>query len=230
MPLSCALDPTYVFTPVRGLPYYFTSALNRVSDFIHERRYGIVTTGQGGPKVSEEVYPYGFVAYHTSFAVLDHVGLGASDVVVDLGAGKGRVVCAAATYRVKRVVGVEIDPVLAEAGRLNAAAMRGRRAPIEFQCMSATDYNYDDATVITLFNPFGAETMREVLARLEESWLRRPRNLRIIYCNPILSPLLSAKPWLEFHDCWTPRPWSRMKFPAHFYRSIPPGPASATAG
>lgn len=222
MPLSYELSPIYSFRQTRGPAHYCTSLVNRISDFFWENRFMVETTGGAGPSPTDEINAYGFVAYHSSFAMLDHVGLKSSDVVVDLGAGKGRVVVIAASYPVQRVVGVEIEAHLARAGRRNAMAMRGRRAPIDFLQMSATDYNYDDATVITLFNPFGSGTMREVLRRIEQSLARRPRDLRIVYCNPILSPMLAAKPWLELHECWTPGAWSRLKFPVHFYRSIPP--------
>jgi hypothetical protein len=220
--ISYELSPIYSYRQTRGFPYYFTSLLNRVADFYWENRFMITTTGSAGPSRSAEVNCYGFVAYHSSFKMFNRVGLQPTDVVVDLGAGKGRVVSVAATYRVKRVVGIEIEPHLAEAGKRNAAIMRGRRSPIEFRCISATDYNYDDATVITLFNPFGSETMHEVLKLLEASLARRPRQLKIIYCNPILSPQLAAKPWLELYESWTPRTWSRLKFPVHFFRTVTP--------
>lgn len=229
MSISCELSPIYSFRQARGLPHYCTSIINRVSDYYWENRFMIKTTGSAGPSRTDEINCYGFVAYHSSFAMFDHVGLQSTDVIVDLGAGKGRVVCVAASYPVKRVVGVEIEPHLAVEGKRNAAAMRGRRAPIEFRCQSATDCNYDEATVITLFNPFGSETMHEVLKRIEDSLARCPRELKIIYCNPVLSPQLAAKPWLELYECWTPGAWSRLKFPVHFYRSVGPSPRPLAA-
>lgn len=224
MAISCELSPIYSYRPTRGVAHYATSLLNRAADFFWENRFMVETTGHAAGTPSDEINAYGFVAYHTWFRIFDHLGLQASDVVVDLGAGKGRVVCAAAAYPVRRVVGVEIDPQLAAVGRRNALVMRGRHAPIDFRTLSATEFNYDDATVITLFHPFGSETMHRVLKLLEASLARRPRSLRIVYCNPVLSPLLAAKPWLELYESWTPRPWSRVKFPVHFYRGVNLGP------
>jgi predicted RNA methylase len=144
-----------------------------------------------------------------------------TDVVVDLGCGKGRVVCVAATYPVKSVVGVEIDPPLCELAEKNGARMRGRRAPVSFACVSATDFDYDDVNIVVMFHPFGADTMRVVLSRWEESLERKPRSFRIVYGNPILSPMLAAKPWLRLYECWNPSTWSRVKFPVHFYQNGP---------
>jgi hypothetical protein len=224
MAISCELSPIYSYRPSRGVAHYTTSLINRVSDYFWENRFMVNTTGSAGPNPTAEINAYGFVAYHSWFRIFDHLALDPSDVVVDLGAGKGRVVCAAASYPVSRVVGVEIDARLAESGRRNAAAMRGRRAPIDFRTVSATDYNFDEATVITLFNPFGSDTMHRVLKLLEASLARHPRSLRIAYCNPVLSPQLAAKPWLELYEAWTPRTWSRMKFPVHFYRCVNSAP------
>jgi predicted RNA methylase len=224
MAISCELSPIYSYRPTRGIAHYTTSLINRVSDCFWENRFMVETTGGVDANASDEVNAYGFVAYHTWFRIFDHLALQASDVVVDLGAGKGRVVCVAASYPVQRVVGVEIDPQLAAAGRSNALTMRGRHAPVDVRTLSATDFNYDDATVITLFHPFGSETMHRVLQLVEASLARRPRLLRIVYCNPVLSPQLAAKPWLELYECWTPRTWSRLKFPVHFYRSAHVGP------
>ncbi len=220
MAISCELSPIYSHRPTRGPAHFATSLINRISDSFWENRFMINTTGHAGASPTGEINAYGFVAYHSWFRIFDHLQLGSSDVVVDLGAGKGRVVCVAASYPVKRVVGVEIDAHLAEAGERNVAAMRGRRAPIEFRAVSATDFNYDEATVITLFHPFGSETMHRVLKLLETSLARRPRPLRIAYCNPVLSPQLAAKPWLELYEAWTPPPLSRLKFPVHFYRCV----------
>jgi hypothetical protein len=220
MAISCELSPIYSYRPTRGVPHYTTSLVNRASDFFWENRFMVNTVGGGTGNPSAEINAYGFVAYHSWFRIFDHLELEASDVVVDLGAGKGRVVCAAASYPVKRVIGVEIDPHLADIARENAGGMRGRRAPVEIRTESATDFNYDEATVITLFHPFGSETMHRVLMALESSLARRPRTLRIAYCNPVLSPQLAAKPWLQLYECWTPQAWSRMKFPVHFYRGV----------
>ena len=215
------LSPEYRFTPAPAFPRYCTSILNRTCDALWESHYGITTTG-GAVSPHADAHHYGYLAYYTYFSIFNRLELTSSDVVVDLGCGKGRPVCIAATYPIKEAVGVEIDPPLCEQGAENGRRMKHRKAPIRFVCQSATDFDYDDVSVIVMFHPFGADTMRVVLSRWEESLERRPRELRVVYGNPLLSPMLAAKPWLRLYECWNPGTWSRVKFPIHFYRAVPP--------
>jgi hypothetical protein len=218
MSLTAELSPEYRFTPAPAFPRYCTSLLNRICDRYWEARLNINTLG-GAPSPHADANHYGYLAYHTYFSIFDTLQLKPTDVIVDLGCGKGRVSCVAATYPVKASIGVEIDPPLAEKAKVNAARMRLRRAPLSIACQSATDFDYDAVNIVVMFHPFGADTMRVVLGRWEESLARRPREFRVVYGNPILSPMLAAKPWLRLTECWNPGTWSRVKFPVHFYRS-----------
>jgi SAM-dependent methyltransferase len=217
--VTATLSPEYRFSPPPKFPRYCTSVLNRTADFLWEKRLGVCTTG-GAPSPHADAHHYGYLAYHTYFSIFHRLDLQPSDVVVDLGCGKGRPVCIAATYRIKEAVGMEIDPPLCAIGAENGAKMRGRRAPIRFVCQSATDFNYDDATIVVMFHPFGADTMREVLDVIHDSLKRKPRHFRIAYGNPLLSPILASKPWLQLYECWNPTTWTRLKFPVHFYHNV----------
>ncbi len=180
---------------------------------------GIHTTG-GALVQHPDARDYGCLAYDTYFKIFDHLELKPDDVVVDIGCGKGRVVCVAATYCVKEVIGVDIDSHLLALGRANGTKMRGRRAPVRFVCQSAADFNFEPVSAVVLISPFGEDTMEKTLARIEQSLEARPRSLRIAYGNPVLSPMLAAKPWLNLYECWRPGTWSRVKFPVHFYQSV----------
>jgi len=100
--LTAELTPEYRFSPAPKFPRYCTSLLNRTCDLVWEARLGIHTTG--GALVARD---YGCLAYDTYFKIFDHLELKPDDVVVDIGCGKGRVVCVAATYCVKEVIGVD---------------------------------------------------------------------------------------------------------------------------
>ena len=218
-PLAAQLTAEYRYSPPSPWVHYCTSALNRTADFFWETRYNVTTTGYA-PSPHPDAHHYGTLAYYTYFLIYDRLDLKPSDVVVDLGCGKGRPVITAATYPIKKAIGVEIDPPLCAQAAANGQQMRGRHAPIEFVCQSATDYNYDDVTVIVMFHPFGPDTMREVIGLWKKSLERRPRELRIVYGNPWLSSLLAGQPWLKLYESWEPGPWSRVKFPVHFYRTV----------
>ncbi|MCL4176652.1 MAG: methyltransferase domain-containing protein [Verrucomicrobia bacterium] len=193
--------------------------LNRACDLVWEARLGIHTRG-GALVLHPDARDYGCLAYDTYFRILARLELKPEDVVVDIGCGKGRVVCVAATYRVKEVIGVDIDADLLALGQANGRKMRGRRAPVRFACQSAADFDFDPVSAVVLISPFGEATMDKMLGRIEQSLEARPRSLRIAYGNPVLSPMLAAKPWLHLYECWRPGTWSRVKFPVHFYQSV----------
>ena len=217
---TAQLSPEYRFVYRPGFPHYCTSVLNRAADRFWESRYNIMTRG-AAPSPHSDANHYGYLAYYTYFSIFDWLKLKSTDVVVDLGCGKGRVSCIAARYPIEASIGVDIDPPLAEIARANAARMKSRRADLKIVCQSATEFDCDDVNVVVMFHPFGSETMRTVLACWEQSLARRPREFRIVYGNPLLSPMLAAKPWLSLFECWLPRTWSRLKFPVHFYRAVP---------
>jgi SAM-dependent methyltransferase len=215
---AAVLSPEYQYLAPPRYAHYCTSALNRLSDACWERRLNVATTCGASSDHGDERRS-GHFAYHTAFAILDALALRSDDVVIDVGSGPGRVVCAAATYPIREAIGVEIDADLATIAAGNAARMRGRRAPIRFVCQSALEFDFDPATVVIMFHPFGPGTMQAFLRRLGESLERRPRMLRLVYVNPWLAPLVAAQPWLELYDAWHPGTWTRLKFPAHFYCS-----------
>jgi SAM-dependent methyltransferase len=214
-----SLPSGYRDTPAPAFPWYCTSLLNRVCDFYWERRLGIRTTG-GAPSPHPDAHRYGFLAYHTYFSIFDSLRLKPSDVVADLGCGKGRVTFVAAQYRIAESVGVEIDAALTKIARANEQRLRLRSAPIRIVQQSAVDFDYDRVTTIVMFHPFGADTLRTVLQRVEASVDQHPRRLTIAYCNPLFSGVLAGCSWLRLYDAWTPTTWSRIKFPVHFYRTV----------
>ncbi len=119
---------------------------------------------------------------------------------VDLGCGKGKALIAAAHRGFGRVVGVEISPVLADAARDNLERWRGRaRSAVgaEVLTMDARAFEFPpEPTVLFLFNPFPRDVLQTVLDGLGRSLAQRPRDVRVIYVNPVHRDLLDATPYL----------------------------------
>jgi len=122
---------------------------------------------------------------------------GADDVIYDLGCGMGRFLCLMARRNVRRCVGVELDPELCEIAQTNARHLRGRKAPIGIVCADAATADLSEGTIYYMYNPFGADTLREVVANLRRSWADHPRSLQIVYYNALHECLLASEPWLE---------------------------------
>lgn len=114
------------------------------------------------------------------------------DVVYDIGAGKGRVLCVFARHHVKRCVGIELYEPLCEIARYNAQRLRGRRAPIEIRCQDAAKADYDDGTIYFMFNPFGPDTLQTVIHRIVASLEKHPRGVTIVYYNEQHGAILAS--------------------------------------
>jgi predicted RNA methylase len=121
--------------------------------------------------------------------------VGREDVLMDYGAGKGRVLLAAARFPFGRIVGLELNEADAEIARSNASiAGPHRRCPhIEVVVADARLWPLpDDVTYIYMFNPFWDATFKGMLDRVLESLDRRPRQLTVIYANPTCAAELLA--------------------------------------
>jgi predicted RNA methylase len=169
----------------------------------------------------------GFQAKHndsTPYEVPDYTYLrkvgrmlnpGPDDVVYDLGCGMGRFLCVMARYKVRRCVGVELQPQLCDIARRNARLLRGRQAPMEIVCADAASADVSEGTIYYMYNPFGADTLRDVLGNLHRSLSANPRKVSIVYYNAIHERLLSLERWLEKYGEF--KTYSRMS--VTFWRS-----------
>jgi precorrin-6B methylase 2 len=174
-----------------------TNLPTRLNNLWWEHRLGVST--RGVLPVEHADSHYSTMRYSTIRSILDHLELNSSDVFVDLGSGKGRVLCCAARYPVKHVIGVDLNEALCQVARENARRMRGRRAPISVEATEAGNFDYSAATVLFLFDSFGAATLEPLLEKIGRD-VRG--SLRIAYANPTLDDLFQRQPWLERSAYW----------------------------
>jgi hypothetical protein len=138
------------------------------------------------------------IGYHASGlapicrVVLD-VPVVRSDVFVDLGAGRGKVLAIVRALTGARVRGVELQRELVD------GAVRG----IELECADVRAASLDDGTVFFLYTPFIGAVLAEVLERLHAVARRRA----IVVCALGLTlpcPWLVAREgdafWLTIYD------------------------------
>lgn len=125
-------------------------------------------------------------------------------VFIDIGCGKGRAAIIASERPFKRVIGVEIAPVLADSARANARIVSARfpdRTAIEIATSDAAVFDFPmEPLVLFLYQPFERPVMRSVLARLEASVAAKPRPVILLYVYPALAAMLDETPWLERRD------------------------------
>jgi SAM-dependent methyltransferase len=208
-------------------------AIRMAADGLLERVFGVATRGEVQLDrlglQSQDRRDYKPAPWRTLAMVLRRTDVdGATDVFIDFGAGKGRVVFLAARYPFKRVIGVELSPDLSRLARENIERHRNRLrcADVEIVTSDVLDYEIpDDVTIAFFYNPFGGDVFVRVLSRLLASVDRRPRFLRIIYHNPVEHETLMATGrvrLLRRTRGWRPTPaWSRSNS-THVYEVTTP--------
>ena len=133
--------------------------------------------------------------YHVLRAILRHVN--SDDTFVDLGCGKGRILWFIATRRrLKRIVGIEIAPELAQIARVNMAKCR-LRTPVTVVEGDVSEADLSEGTVYYMSNPFGEKTLRTILEKIRNSLRAHPRSIRILYLTPLLAHVLDEATWLR---------------------------------
>ena len=154
-------------------------AWQKMTSVAIERWLRIQTTGYVKP-INGEAIHYTPLPYIMVFRLLRRLELSPTDVFVDIGSGKGRVVCCAARWPVRKVVGIELNEELVEVSQRNVRRLRGRQAEVHIVHTSAEAFNFDGASIIYLYNPFTERLTTKVLELIDESQQRSPRPLRLI--------------------------------------------------
>lgn len=198
---------------------------HRLVAAVFENRLGVQTAGEVslrdlGLHADDRVdyVPSGFLVLRRA---LRKVGVSDSDVFLDLGSGKGRVVLQAAMRPFRRVIGVEISPELHRMALANVERSRPRLRCTDVVLVNSPAEQFpipDDVTVVYLFNPFHGKPFADVVRGLIESFDRNPRPLRIVYHNAREEDVLLATGRVE--TVWT-FPSVRAN-PSRIYRVVPP--------
>ena len=171
------------------------------------RRRGLDSAGPDFDELAASSELRGYVP--TDWRVLRKLfprgSVGAEDVLLEYGSGKGRVALwVASRFALARVIGVELDPDLTATARANLEHWSGPRRcrDVVFTCADARTFDVpDDVTIVYMFNPFMGEAFEQVLAKLTESLSRKPRPLRVVYFYPIMhTALIEAGFTLEEHQ------------------------------
>jgi predicted RNA methylase len=193
-----------------------------------DRWLGVATTDEVvakamGIHMVDFLSPRRALGWIGAMRVLRRLALQPSDVFLDVGCGVGRILCAAGRTPVRRVIGLEIDPWMANLARENAARLRGRRADIQVVTGDAAIFAVpDDVTVVYLYNPFAGELFSSALQRLIESADRAPRRIRLVYAHPFEHERVMATgrflPTERMSLGWRPGKKWAVKLAVQFYQ------------
>lgn len=179
-----------------------------------DRYYGIKTESVDSFRfrsVCTDATRYEAIPYWLLRRIVQVVKPGPEDVFFDIGCGKGRALAMFALCPIKKCVGVEIDPALAQVAEQNAGSLKGRVAPIEVRTENAAETDYSSGTIYFMFNPFGPATLTAVLGRIREALVKHPRKITVVYYNPLHLDVLrkelglSVEVRTEKHFPWRPQ-------------------------
>ena len=162
----------------------------------------IKTAGRDDTNADQYHHPY----EPTSYRVLERLAgsgfFGPNDVVLDYGCGKGRVGFFL-SYRTKaRTIGIEYDDRIYRGALENRKATISRAKP-DFVLTGAEAYEVPaEVNLCYFFNPFSAEILHKVMARILESWYEHPREVVLFFYYPsdeFIAYLMTVDQ-LEFYD------------------------------
>lgn len=107
---------------------------------------------------------------------------------IDFGCGKGRVLILAAQFGFERIIGVELDPKLAQDCQANLEKARNRTAngTIQILTQDATSFILPmDPLTVFLYNPFVGAPLNVLVSRLHTRALDSAASVRVVYVNPV---------------------------------------------
>ena len=160
------------------------------------------TCGRDETNADEYHHPYEPTPYGVLERMVKSGFFREGDVVLDYGCGKGRVGFFL-SYRTKsRTVGIEYDEHIYEEALENRKSTVSRVKP-DFVLTRAEEYEVPaDVNRCYFFNPFSAEILHKVMARIIESYYENPREIFLFFYYPAdeyISYLMTVDE-LEFYD------------------------------
>lgn len=176
--------------------------LVKLHNMTWERRLGIHSRGIVFTRKQMDYKHYATSSYSFIMQTLRSLNMVHSDVFVDIGCGKGRIVCCASRFEIKEVIGVEIDDDLYNIAMENARKARGKKSSIKIIHASGVDFDFRIGTIYYLFDTYGETSLSITLAKMKKSLQKHPRRFRIVYVNPVHETVLSKTDWLQMYDKW----------------------------
>ncbi len=189
---------------INYLQYFFYLANNwniRIATHIiskevkGEKKYGVITTGadelntltEKGIDI-EHATIYMPASYDLLEDVFANVPITSFKHFIDIGCGKGRVLCVAAQMGIRKVTGIDFSKAFCDAAKLNLAKTKLLFPALQYKVLNNDAFYFeipDDTDCIFLFNPFDEVIMSGVIENIDMSLERAPREISVIYANPL---------------------------------------------
>lgn len=186
------------------------------TEYTWDRLLQIETCGRDEVNADQYHHPY----EPTPYCVLERLAgcglIDKNDVVLDYGCGKGRAGFFLSHRTQAKTIGIEYD------ARIYAGALKNQQtaaATADFVLTKAEEYTVPpDVNRCYFFNPFSAEILHKVMARILESYYTRPREMFLFFYYPAdeyVSFLMTVEELdffdeIECDDLFSPDPRERI--------------------
>jgi SAM-dependent methyltransferase len=160
-----------------------------VWDFLSDWRLGVNTRAFAGRSVigynNTDYIHYVPTRYRHIYNIINSIKtITENDVLLDYGCGMGRVLVVAAKYPFRKVIGVEISPLLATISEENI-----RRAGSKLNCRDVQVVTVDAAsysppaevTCFFLYDPFRGELLSRIIGNIRASLVDNPRGITVLW-------------------------------------------------
>ncbi|MCW3090700.1 MAG: hypothetical protein JWP81_1769 [Ferruginibacter sp.] len=177
-----------------------------------ERKYGIHTTGSDELKKTKAAgvdISHATVYMPASYLLLEEIftklPTDRRNHFLDIGSGKGRALCVAAHNGFKKLTGIDFSKQLCDAAEANLQLTKAQIPVLQYSLINQDAVSVeipDDADCIFFFNPFDQFIMQAVVKNIQESFKKNPRDLYVIYLNPLYKQEFLGKGFKEiFYTC-----------------------------
>lgn len=190
-------------------PYYLLREYLRARRSF-DGRHGVDTdptpiSGQRGSDWTEWVIRgggYAPVSPEYFVSALEKVNISYSDFTfIDLGSGKGRALLLASEFPFREIIGVELGPELHTIAKQN---IRNYKTPTQkckqfkLVCADFTSFPLPVGNLfLYFFNPCHEPEMRKLVAHIRMSLQTDPREVYILYINPLLSRVIEEANFVQ---------------------------------
>lgn len=116
--------------------------------------------------------------------VLKRLKIKSTDRILDIGCGKGRALYYMSKFPFEMIAGVDISFYLTEICNKNMKKLKITNYKI-FNMDASLFTEYDSFNYIYLYNPFDEKVLEKCLDNINNSLVRNPREIVIIYHNPV---------------------------------------------
>jgi 16S rRNA G966 N2-methylase RsmD len=172
-----------------------------------EKEYGIDTTGADELKKlkaagidTSQATIYMPVSYLLLEKIFEQLPTRQGKHFVDIGCGKGRALCIAASKGYQKITGVDFSAQLCASAVKNLDAIKTGIPSLNYSVlnMDAADFTIPaDADCIFLFNPFNENLTGLVANNIINSLTQTQRMLHVVYVNPLYKKLFLEKGFAE---------------------------------